>query len=87
MVKRGIEKLYLGLIMLFLYAPILTLIVFSFNDSKSRAKWGGFTLKWYKNMLNDPMISKSIYYTLLIALLAAVISTVIGTLAAIGIHV
>jgi len=73
--------------MLFLYAPILTLIVFSFNDSKSRAKWGGFTLKWYKNMLNDPMISKSIYYTLLIALLAAVISTVIGTLAAIGIHV
>ncbi len=87
MVKRGIEKIYLGLIILFLYAPILTLIVFSFNDSKSRAKWGGFTLKWYKNMLNDPLISKSLYYTLAIALLASVIATIIGTLAAIGIHV
>ncbi|ODM25400.1 spermidine/putrescine ABC transporter permease [Clostridium sp. Bc-iso-3] len=87
MVKRGIERIYLGLIMVFLYAPILTLIVFSFNDSKSRAKWGGFTLKWYKNMLHDPEISKSLYYTLLIALLASVIATIIGTLAAIGIHV
>lgn len=87
MVKKGIEKLYLAIIMLFLYAPILTLIVFSFNDSKSRAKWGGFTLKWYKNMFDDPMISKAIYYTLLIALLSSIIATVIGTLAAIGIHV
>jgi len=87
MVRRGLEKLYLGIIMLFLYAPILTLIVFSFNDSKSRAKWGGFTLKWYKTMLNDPMISKALYYTLSIALLASVIATIIGTLAAIGIHV
>jgi spermidine/putrescine transport system permease protein len=87
MVKRGVERLYLGLIMIFLYAPILTLMVFSFNDSKSRAKWGGFTLKWYKTMLHDPVISKSLYYTLIIALLASVIATVIGTLAAIGIHV
>lgn len=87
MVRRGLEKLYLGIIMLFLYAPILTLIVFSFNDSKSRAKWGGFTLKWYKTMLKDPMISKALYYTLSIALLASVIATIIGTLAAIGIHV
>ena len=74
MVKRGIEKIYLGLIMIFLYAPILTLMVFSFNNSKSRAKWGGFTLKWYKNMLHDPEISKSLYYTLLIALLASIIA-------------
>lgn len=87
MVRRGIERIYLGLILIFLYAPILTLIVFSFNDSKSRAKWGGFTLKWYKTMLKDPVISKSLYYTLIIALLASVIATIIGTLAAIGIHV
>ncbi len=87
MVKKGIERVYLGLIMIFLYAPILTLMVFSFNDSKSRATWGGFTLKWYQSMLDDPIISKSLYYTLLVALLASVIATLIGTLAAIGIHV
>ena len=83
---KTLKKLYLALIFLFLYAPIATLIVFSFNDSKSRAVWGGFTLKWYQNMLNDPVIMKSLYYTIVIALSAAVISTIIGTLAAIGIH-
>ncbi len=86
MVKKGIERVYLGLILLFLYAPILTLMIFSFNDSKSRAKWGGFTLKWYQSMFNDPIIVKSLYYTLTIALLSAVIATVIGTAAAIGIQ-
>lgn len=83
---KTLKKLYLALIFLFLYAPIATLIVFSFNDSKSRAIWGGFTLKWYQNMLNDPVIMKSLYYTIVIALSAAIISTLIGTLAAIGIH-
>lgn len=87
MVKKGLEKLYLTLIMIFLYAPIVTLMVFSFNDSKSRAKWGGFTLRWYQSMLDDPVISKALYYTLLVALLASIIATIIGTLAAIGIHV
>jgi len=86
MVKKGIERLYLGLILLFLYAPIITLMVFSFNDSKSRAKWGGFTLKWYQSMFNDPVIMKSLYYTLAIALLSAIIATAIGTAAAIGIQ-
>ncbi len=86
MVKKGIERLYLGLILLFLYAPIVTLMVFSFNDSKSRAKWGGFTLKWYQSMFNDPVIMKSLYYTLAIALLSAIIATAIGTAAAIGIQ-
>lgn len=87
MVKRGIERIYLSAILIFLYAPIITLIVFSFNDSKSRAKWGGFTLKWYESMLSDPVISKALYYTLIVALLASLIATVIGTFAAIGIHV
>lgn len=86
MVKKGIERVYLGLILLFLYAPIVTLMIFSFNDSKSRAKWGGFTLKWYQSMFNDPIIVKSLYYTLTIALLSALIATVIGTAAAIGLQ-
>jgi len=83
---KHLKKLYIGLIFMFLYAPIATLIVFSFNNSKSRAKWGGFTLKWYENMFNDPVIMKSLYYTIVIALIAAVVSTLIGTFAAVGIH-
>lgn len=86
MVKKIIEKSYVFLIMIFLYAPIVTLIVFSFNESKSRAKWDGFTLKWYESMFNDPVIVKSLYYTLIIATLSALIATFIGTMAAIGIH-
>lgn len=86
MIQGFFKKTYLVLIFIFLYAPIGTLIVFSFNNSKSRAKWGGFTLKWYQSMFNDPVIVKSLYYTLSIAILAAIISTLIGTLAAIGIH-
>lgn len=80
-----LERLYVVIIFVFLYTPIVTLIVFSFNDSKSRAKWNGFTLKWYETMFNDPVIMSSLYYTLIIALLSAIIATVIGTLAAIGI--
>lgn len=86
MIRRLTSRFYLGLMFVFLYAPIVALIVFSFNDSKSRAKWEGFTLKWYQSMLNDPMIVKALYYTLTIAVLAAVISTLVGTIAAIGIH-
>lgn len=86
MVKRALEKFYVFLIMVFLYAPIVTLIVFSFNNSKSRAKWDGFTLKWYQSMFNDPLILKSLYYTIMIAILSAVIATIIGTAAAIGIQ-
>lgn len=85
--KTFLEKSYLGFIFVLLYAPIVTLMVFSFNDSKSRAHWGGFTLKWYQSMFNDPVITKSLYYTLVIALISALIATVIGTAAAIGIHV
>ena len=86
MIRRLTSRFYLGLMFVFLYAPIVALIVFSFNDSKSRAKWEGFTLKWYQSMFNDPMIVKALYYTLTIAVLAAVISTLVGTITAIGIH-
>ncbi|NLL70752.1 MAG: ABC transporter permease [Epulopiscium sp.] len=86
MVNRIMQRIYLCLIFLFLYAPIVILIVFSFNDSKSRAKWNGFTLRWYKEMIQDPQIRSALYYTLAIAIIAALIATIIGTFAAIGIH-
>ena len=85
MVNKGIKRLYTFLIFLFLYAPIIVLIVFSFNNSKSRGVWAGFTLKWYIELFQDANILKALYYTILIAVLSAIISTIIGTFAAIGI--
>lgn len=86
MIKKYLEKIYLFLIFILLYAPILTLIVLSFNNSKTRAKWGGFTLKWYSSLFQNEQIMNALYTTLIISLLAAVIATVIGTAAAIAIH-
>lgn len=85
MVKRGAEKFYTFLIILFLYAPIIVLIIFSFNDSKSRGVWAGFTFKWYIELFKDAEILKALYNTILVAVLSTIISTVIGTFAAIGI--
>ena len=76
----------MALIFILLYAPIVTLVVLSFNSSKTRAKWGGFTGKWYAELFQNDAIMEALYTTLIIALLAAVISTLIGTAAAIGIH-
>lgn len=86
MVMKLIKKIYMSLIFLFLYAPILVLVVFSFNESKSRGHWGGFTLKWYAELFRDRDIIKALYYTFLVALLSSIISTIIGTFSAIGIH-
>lgn len=86
MVVKFIKRFYTTLIFLFLYAPIFTLIAFSFNESKSRGRWGGFTLRWYKELFYDSAIKSAFYYTIVIALLAAVISTIIGTIAAVGIY-
>ncbi len=86
MVKGLLKKGYIFLVYAFLYAPIVVLIIFSFNNSKSRAKWDGFTMKWYEQLFQDPQIMKALYYTVIIALLSALIATVIGTMAAIGIH-
>ena len=77
--KKIFEKIYLAIILIFMYAPILTLIVLSFNSSKSRARWGGFTLKWYVNLLEDEAVSSALFNTLAIAVLATVFSTIIGT--------
>ena len=86
MVIKFIKRFYTFLIFLFLYAPIFTLVAFSFNESRSRGNWGGFTLRWYKELFYDSAIKSAFYYTIVIAVLAAVISTIIGTIAAIGIH-
>lgn len=80
-----LSKFYIFIIFLFLYAPILVLMVFSFNDSKSMSVWKGFTLKWYGELLNDQRILQAFYYTILIAILSSVIATIIGTISAIGI--
>lgn len=75
-----------GLIFLFLYAPIFVLIVFSFNDSKSRSVWAGFTLDWYDKLFHDQMILDALYTTLAVSVLASVIATIAGTFAAIGFY-
>lgn len=84
MIKGFCKKLYLGFIIFLLYAPIVTLVVLSFNNSKTRAKWGGFTGKWYVSLFQNEQIMSALYTTLTIAFLSALIATVIGTAAAIG---
>ena len=84
--KKKLQNLYLLLIVIFLYAPIMTLMVLSFNSSRTRAKWGGFTGKWYVSLFQDEAIMSTLYNTLIIALLSALIATVIGTLASLGIQ-
>ena len=84
--KNAARKLYLTLIIIFLYAPIATLVVLSFNASKTRAKWGGFTLKWYSSLFSDTAIMNALYTTLTIALLSAFIATLVGTTASVAMH-
>ena len=83
--KKFFEDFYLVLVLIFLYAPILVMMVLSFNSSKSRSQWGGFTLQWYKQMFESASIMDALYNTLLIAFLSALIATILGTAAAIGI--
>ncbi len=85
MVGKFLKRFYTFLIFGFLYAPIVVLAVFSFNDSKSTAKWDGFTIDWYKSLFQNDHIMKALYYTVLVAVISAVIATMIGTLAAFGI--
>ncbi len=85
--KKAGACIYTFLIFLFLYAPILVLIVFSFNDTEtgSRTVWGGFSLRWYQKLFEDRLILEALCNTLLIAVVSAA-STVLGTMAAIGIN-
>ena len=86
MSRKYLQKIYLALIFILLYAPIVTLIVLSFNQSKTRAKWGGFTLKWYRELFRNEQIMSAFYTTLIIAFVSAAIATIIGTAAAIAIQ-
>ena len=82
----ALRRAYLGLILLFIYMPILVLVVLSFNASRSRNTWAGFSLHWYIEMFRDATIVSALYNTIAIAVLAAVIATVFGTVAAVGLN-
>ncbi len=85
MKKNGVvSRLALLLTAVFLYAPIVVLIVFSFNSSKSRTVWTGFSLEWYRELFDDSRILSALITTLEVSVLAMIISTVLGTMAAIG---
>lgn len=85
MKKNGLgSRIFLILSFLFLYAPILVLIVFSFNASKSKAVWAGFTLDWYVELFHNETILNALWVTLAVSALAAILSTILGTAAAIG---
>lgn len=83
---RFLRRFYATIIFGFLYLPIFVLIVFSFNASKSRASWEGFTFRWYGALFEDGAILDALYYTLSIAILAALLATIIGTLAAFAMY-
>ena len=84
--KRLFSGAYLGLMLVFLYAPILILIVFSFNESKTLGHWTGFTLDWYSRLFSTKEITDALVVTLSVAAISSVCATVLGTLAAIGLH-
>ena len=83
--KTALRRIYFGLILFLMYAPIVTLVILSFNASKSRTKWGGFTLSWYVSLFQDEAIMSALYNTLVIALVSALLATLLGTAASIGI--
>ena len=83
--KKVLRILYIGLIFAFLYVPILTLIVLSFNNTKTMGVWKGFTWNWYKEMFSNVQITEAFINTLVIAVVSAVVSTVVGVAACVGI--
>ena len=83
---RALQRVYLVLLFSFMYVPIAVMAVFSFNESKSRAIFTGFTFKWYKSLFHNEMILSALGLSLVVALIAAVVATVVGTAAAIGIN-
>ncbi len=85
-IKHAFENVYMFLMFLFLYAPVVILMVFSFNKSKSRGNWGGFSLKWYVEMLSDAQLMGALKTTLIVGVLSSLIAVVIGTAAVIGIE-
>lgn len=80
------DRLLMALVFLFLYAPIIILIVFSFNAGTSSSVWKGFSLKWYESLLSNRLIMNSVYTTLLVSLLSTIVASIAGTFAAIGLY-
>ncbi|HJB21018.1 MAG TPA: ABC transporter permease, partial [Candidatus Fournierella merdavium] len=83
---RALQRVYLVLLFSFMYVPIAVMAVFSFNESKSRTIFTGFTFKWYESLFHNEMILSALGLSLVVALIAAVVATVVGTAAAIGIN-
>ena len=83
---KSLKRVYLSLVLVFMYAPIAVLVIFSFNQSRSRANWTGFTFDWYLELFKDQRILNALSTTVTIALLSTLIAVVLGTAAAIGIH-
>ena len=86
MKKSWLSRCYVGLVMFFLYVPIFVLIVYSFNENKSRGVWTGFSLKWYRELFSSSQTMTALSNTLILAVTSALIATVIGTAAAEGIY-
>ncbi|MBP0979051.1 MAG: ABC transporter permease [Oscillospiraceae bacterium] len=84
--KNFFSNSFIGLVLCFLYLPIAVLIIFSFNQSKSRSHWTGFTFDWYLKLFQNTVIIKSLFNTFVIAVVSSIIATIIGTIAAIGIN-
>ena len=85
MIGKTLRKIYIGIVFIFMYAPIILLITLSFNNSRSRVVWGGFTLKWYETLFKSHAIMNAFTTTIWLAVLSAAIATFIGLFAAIGI--
>lgn len=84
-IKRFFSSTYLFIVFMFLYMPVVVLMIYSFNESKSRAHWSGFSLKWYEALFKDSALLSAFYYTIIIAVLSSIIACVIGTAASFGI--
>ncbi|MCR5330445.1 MAG: ABC transporter permease [Lachnospiraceae bacterium] len=82
--RRILSTILMILLVVFFYAPIVYTIIFSFNDSRSLTRFAGFSLQWYKKMFNDRTMMESVFYTIVTAVLATIISTAAGTITAIG---
>jgi len=84
--ENFVKRFYLLLVFIFLYTPIISLVIFSFNESKTMGNWTGFTFKWYVALFQNNRIMEALFFTVLIAIISSIVATVIGTLAAININ-
>ena len=82
--NKILPKIFMGIMLLFFYAPIIYTIIFSFNSSRSLTHWSGFSMRWYERMFSNSDMMDSVGYTILVAVLSTAISTVVGTITAIG---